>query len=263
MATKKTSKAVTKKQDKEVPDFLQGAQTGYEGVDSESLSIPFLKIAQPTTPQASEDDPSHIDGLKPGMFFNSVSGTVYGNELRVIFLGYYRCYTEWSGDQSNGQYAGQWTPEEVKAANLEQDGMELKTENGNRLVDTRNFFLMLPDHLEEGILLLSMQSTGITHAKRILSRAMAARLPDGNQAPLFGKVWTLKTALNQNDFGRWYQIGQKSTTNMIDSGFSWEVSEGVTEALKSSIGDAKQLQEQRARIEFSDAASPVDDDEEL
>lgn len=46
-----------------------------------------LSLAQDTTPQAKKREDSYIDGLEPGMYFNSITGEIYGASLTIAVVG--------------------------------------------------------------------------------------------------------------------------------------------------------------------------------
>ena len=45
-----------------------------------------------------------------------------------------------------------------------------------------------------------------------MSQAKMLRLPNRQSAPLYSSVYQIGTVLNENDQGRWYQIGDRSKT---------------------------------------------------
>ena len=54
-----------------VQDMKADAGKGSEGVDKDSLAIPFLVILQPLSPACDDDD--GVKGAKPGMFMNTIT----------------------------------------------------------------------------------------------------------------------------------------------------------------------------------------------
>lgn len=197
-------------------DFLTGE--GFDGVDAESQQIPFLRIAQKMTSQVDEADASYIEGLKPGMFYNNVAGKSYGKEVRVVLLHYFRNFTKWGNDL--GSYKGTLTPEEFDKieGTLSRDGGSFTTPEGDRIQDTRNFFVILPDHLEDGPMLFTLTSTGIKPSKMWLTRAQGLRL-SGKKPALYASIWNVSTMQCSNDYGTWYSIGDKKTLKVDHDGY--------------------------------------------
>ena len=54
---------------------------GFENIGSNSLSPPFLKIAQPGSPQIMAGETSHIKGLKAGDFLCPIEPTLGASML--------------------------------------------------------------------------------------------------------------------------------------------------------------------------------------
>ena len=135
---------------------LANNYTGYEDVSQTDLSIPFLKIAQKNSAQADKNNSAYIKGLKLGEFFNNVSCQNFGNELRVIPLNYFKIYIEWG--KTFGEFLRAIEPVEFDKmrGGLEQEGTKWKTEDDHKIVDTRNYFVFLPDFPDEGILLFPL-----------------------------------------------------------------------------------------------------------
>lgn len=194
----------------DISNFFNHEQTGFETVDKSRLEMPFLKILQ----KVDENDPDYIDGSKPGEFFNSITSQVYGNKLKVIVLGQYDNYVEWQ--PNGGGLAARYTPAEFKQA--VKDG-DITTDNGyqymrheNKVQLHQNFFLYLPDYSDEGIILFSLKSTGLKHARKWISRMI------NKKSPMFVNVWELGSEYVKGDEGQsWYSLG-KDKPNIKDLG---------------------------------------------
>lgn len=79
MAKPQTNTAVTVPQGTNLPSFIKtGVATGTERLTSDDLKTPFLRLSQDKTPAVEQ-------GLmKAGMFYNSVTGKVYGDSVTVM-----------------------------------------------------------------------------------------------------------------------------------------------------------------------------------
>lgn len=187
-------------------DSVFDGGTGFEGMDSESISLPFLKLAQKLSAQADKQDESYIEGLEAGMFFTSISNKVMGNSVRAIPLSFHRTYVEWKPDR--GGFVKVYSVAEFNKIKNQYTNIDGKfiAENGNEVSDTRNYFLMLPDYLEEGIILLSLSSSGISASKKWNALQQQRRLPTGQQAVAYMTIWTLRSTVNKNDKGAWYTV---------------------------------------------------------
>jgi len=192
--------------------------TGFEGVDRECVTIPFLKVAQASTPEAKYRDPAEIEGLKPGMFFCATSRKVYGEAIRVILLKFYRQFIIYESRDPGARFLGTMLPEDFKLieGSLTREKSYHLDKDGKRYVDTRNFIVMVHGHLEDGPMLMSLQSTGIKPSKQLVTMATNVRAPDGGQAPIWSSGWELATAYQTNESGQGYhQISRVSRAGFI------------------------------------------------
>jgi hypothetical protein len=209
----KTDVETKPKSDVAVFEALAEAKTtGFEGADFESYATPFLRILQQNSPQVLEDTDQYIPDAKPGYFFNNVTNILYGKTVTVIPVRYERMFLEWKPER--GGFVAIHSVEEGMAISVpgKSFGSRIHKENGNILQDTHTFYLLVAGREEEGPLVLPLTSTGIRHSRKWLSMAKMLRLPNRAAAPLYSSTYKLSTILNENDQGRWYQIGDKAKT---------------------------------------------------
>lgn len=215
MATK--SKAVTKKEEAALPIPMEELEAlsgqGFEEADKDSYAIPFLRILQPTSPQVDEEGPAYVDGAKPGLFFNTVTGEIYGKEIQVIPIHYARDFVEWKPNREGYVKSHGNDPRILDRVVQIDDKNNSILDNGNIIQDTRNHFVLLADNLGLGPIIMSMNSTGIRHSKKWMSLMNALRIPGSDKgAPMFAGVWGINTVRNSNDDGTWHQIGDRNMT---------------------------------------------------
>jgi hypothetical protein len=60
---------------------------GKEALDDSDIYPARLSLAQDTTPQAKKREDAYIDGLEPGMFFNSITGEIFGETVTIAVVG--------------------------------------------------------------------------------------------------------------------------------------------------------------------------------
>jgi hypothetical protein len=171
-----------------------------EHLGQEELELPFLRVAQKGTPQVDDDKPEYIEGLKPGCYFNTVSGKNYGDTIKVQVHGYFHNYIIWKGPKGQGEFSGSMTPEEFREFEsknaLTRDGGDMvNVVDGEefRYSDTRNFIVSLPDYEEDGIMIYPMTSTGIKAARKWNTLNNGRRV-GGQQVKRYATLWELKTA---------------------------------------------------------------------
>lgn len=212
---KEEQKNLKEKEKNEIAVFDQMAQaqiTGFEGADFESYAVPFLRILQSNSPQVLEDTDNFIHGAKPGYFFNTVTNHLYGKTVNVIPVRFERVFVEWKPNREG--FIGMHSIEEGLAISEpgEVFGSRIHKENGNTLQDTHTYYILIAGNEEDGPLVFPLSSTGIRHSRKWLSQAKMLRLPNREAAPLYSSIYKLGTVLNENDQGRWFQIGDKGKT---------------------------------------------------
>lgn len=184
---------------------------GFEQMTVDTVSIPFLRILQQLSPQLDEDKPEYIEGAKKGMLCNSGIGKVYAPPLEVVVGRFDRYFVEWKANR--GGFAGVHDPESVnKALSVGQ----LVRNERNRIVDpnTNNeysdtyvYFVVLPQHMDDGLMLLSLSSTQLKEARKWNRNLMSMIVPGTNQkAKPYYTRWSISTPTMQNDQGSWSGI---------------------------------------------------------
>lgn len=207
-----------KKQNTEVliNDLYAGSNDGFENLSNDMLSPARLKIAQLQSDQVQKESDNYIEGLEAGDMYITSTEKNIGKSVKVVPIAFYEIYTEWEGSAANGSFVRNILPQDyskrVKKGEVNNDGL---TPNGTRIAYSINFLVFLPENKDQGLVIFTLQGTGLTHARRWITKANAQRRPGHNtKLPLFAGVWEVSTVLNQNDKGRWYQIGTSKTTKV-------------------------------------------------
>lgn len=182
-----------------------------EHLSQDEMEMPFIKLAQKSTGQADEDKPEYIPGLKPGMFFNTVSGAIYGDNIKVQSHGYFHNYVIWKGPKGNGKFQGTMTTDEFRAfdkanALTREGGDMIQVVEGEtlRYTDTHSFIVSLPEHEEDGIMIYPLSSTGCKVARKWNSLNNGRRV-NGSPTKRYATLWDLKTGGFVNDGGFAYK----------------------------------------------------------
>jgi hypothetical protein len=173
-------------------DFINDAEDSFEGFDdinTETMSIPFLKLAQDLTPQTKKNKPEFIEGLDVGMFFNSVTGENYGSHLEIIIVKFERVYIEWLPNR--GGFVGYHSPEIASDMAFDKTFGKWKTEEGNELVEYYAYYLLINGKEINEPMIMSLASTAIKVAKN-LNRMMTTHIMDnGKRAKPFYLIYNL------------------------------------------------------------------------
>lgn len=208
--------------------FAADAGSGLEDFSGDNFAIPFLVILQKNSPQVDEANAGYIDGAKAGMFYNTVTGKLYDHRilpnqpapkgLRIIPVKFKQVFVEWVPRDSGGGFVGEHLPESLvhRTATPDKDKpMRLNLPNGNQLVETFKYYLLILDN-EGGAewALFAGTSSQLTTCKKMNTIIGSRKLKLGNgkqvNAPIFAQQFEFNTVTLQNDYGSW--SGLKVTT---------------------------------------------------
>ena len=203
-------------------DFAADAGAGLEGADKESFAIPFLLVLQPGSPQVLD---ATIEGARAGAMMNSVTQTLYPNELFIVPCAFQRRWIRWGARDAGGGFKGELTSAEV--AQLREKGVVKELEGRlyfpapdgsvnpktcDHLSDTRSHFVLMMGAPTDDIAtpaIFALTSTGIKVSKNLLSRieAIKQRHPSTGvpfTPPSFSHVYRVSTIKKTNDKGTWF-----------------------------------------------------------
>lgn len=202
-------------------DFAADAGKGLEGTDKDSFAIPFLAILQPMSPQVLAEE---IEGIKAGLFLNSVTNQLFEDPL-LIPCAFQRRWIRWAPRDGGGGFKGEFTPAEVNDLRVKgqvkeldgrlyfpmQDG-SINEKRCDRLADTRSHFVLAVPSVdaELGIpMVFALTSTGIKVSKNWLTRIDGKKVRNSAQAlvsaPSFAAVYRVTTEKKTNERGVWWQ----------------------------------------------------------
>jgi hypothetical protein len=197
---KKTEKALAKKETTAlaVPgmDFGADAGGGFEEADKDAFAIPFLQLLQKGSPQVDDDKDQYIDGAKPGMFLNSVTGELF-DEVLIVPAHYQRQFVNWRDRDEGGGWLGSYPPSDpiLESAQRDESGKFI-LEDGSYLSDTRyHFVLIVKDNGATEPAVLGLASTQIKKSRALMSLMNGIKLKraDGSvfTPPTFSHVYKL------------------------------------------------------------------------
>ena len=196
----------------------QEAGAGTEAISVRDLSRSFLKIAQALSSEVTEET---IAGLKPGDFYSPLAGESFGTSIDVIVFKYERLYNVWKPNR--GGLLTVLSVKEIESGKYKTypsaNKKGLIDIDGNDVVESRNFYVLVRGHEDLGLLIFPFQSTGLRQACRWLTKIDSLKTPQGRKAPIFQAIWRLETVKNKKDNNSWYQIGDKSTTTAEVAGY--------------------------------------------
>lgn len=200
-------------------NFQEDAGKGQEGVDRESVAIPFLAILQPGSPQVV----NAVEGARPGLFANSVTNAFYDSPI-IIPCAFQRRWVRWAARETGGGFKGEFTTvqaNDMRAAGQvkelegrlyfpESDG-SINPKKSDRLSDTRSHFcIVLSSETDElGVpMVFALTSTGIKASKNLLARidGITLRGADGQnfKPAAFSHMYRVSTEKKSNEKGTWW-----------------------------------------------------------
>jgi hypothetical protein len=180
----------------EAPAYLQkhqGKARGFDEVERDDQTLPRLVLTQDMTPQRKKANPLHIPGLEEGLYFNSVTGKIYGTTVEFIPLFFFKQQIKFLDIETgggidcismNGVDGGKLHPSDCATCphNQFEDG------EPPECTALKNFAsLLLPD-LE--LIIVSFKSTGIKVAKQLNSLARLSK------RDMFARIYRL-TSVDQ------------------------------------------------------------------
>lgn len=176
---------------------------GFEDINAQTMSIPFLKLAQDLTPQTKKAKTDvYIPGLEPGMFFNSVTKKVYGDSLKVIIIKFECIYIEWMPDR--GGFVGYHSPENAMKMAVDKTFGAWKTADGNDLQEYYTYYCLIESEENAGPIIMSLTSSAIKIAKG-LNRLLTTQIMDnGKKALPYYLVWNLEAAHVEKNANDWF-----------------------------------------------------------
>ena len=217
------NKDLTKQENKDLELFFDASNDlgdGFEETTNNDLQPNFLKVAQKEV--ADPNEAAYIEGVAAGDFYDTISKQSMGKKLKAVVLHFNTTYVEWGKDL--GEYRGQFKLNEFKALkNLtphESKIGTMMTPEGTSIVETKNYYLYLPDYPEKGIVLFCLSSSGAKLSKMWEPKFQLIK-KNGKIASRYFGVWEIETQIAKSEKHKksWYAIGDKSKVNADFVGF--------------------------------------------
>ena len=193
----------------EVSVYDEVAGQGFENMSNGEVAVPRLLIAQALS------DVVQNDSVKVGHFYNSISGKDYGESVDVIVCHFQKVWVEWKKNQ--GGYVATHDVGSIEVTGNNYTGMEHKDAEGNinDVIETWNYLVVLPEHMEDGYMLFGSTRGNLKYLKGWNTQMRYLRTPSGKAAPLFSSIWTLATGKDQNKKGNTYYSCNKDGKSSI------------------------------------------------
>ncbi len=220
---------------------ISSAMSGMEGMQVEDIAIPFISILQTLSPMLKKSNANYNPDAEEGFIFNSVTGEVYPDGITVIPCAYKRNYVEWKPRSAGGGYVAEHDRNSplLKQCTQHAERNVLITPNGNELVDTANYYVLLVkgegDSLEVEKAIIAMVSTNLTLARKWNSIMQAKKLRIAGEfrtPPMFAYSYHLSTVQDSNDQGEWskFKLGESA---LVEEAFLVQEAIDFTNAIKA------------------------------
>lgn len=195
--------------------FLVGDKEGFEDLNINVMSLPFINILQDLSPQVKKKSADYVDGAEPGMFFNTGTKEVF-DAVDVTVIKFEHTFLRWKPNR--GGYFGQFSPADIMALRqagrvYEDQGGTLLDADGNEYQEAYTYYLALWGSSEApSIVLFSCTSSMLKEARRWNRDLATRRLPNGRPALPYFSVYRLSIKERSNEKGSWYgfEIAWKS-----------------------------------------------------
>ena len=187
--------------------FLVGDKAGFEDLNIDVMSLPFINILQDLSPQVKKKSDNYVEGAEPGMFFNTGTKEVF-SYIDVTVIKFEHTFLRWRPNR--GGYFGQFAPEEVlkmrQAGTVFEDvDGSLVDGDGNEYQEAYTYYLVLWGENElPSLCLFSCTSSMLKEARRWNRELGTRRLPNGQPALPYFSVYRLGIKELSNDKGSWY-----------------------------------------------------------
>ena len=197
--------------------FAEDAGVGVDGLGSEDLAIPFLKILQKMSPELDD-----IEKAKAGDLFNTVTKEVVkgSDGIRVVNCAYTLQYIEWEprGSGTGAPHAIYSPGDTLPKTERGDDNKDYVVDGSGRYLErTAQHYVLVID--EDGMTqqcLLPMKATQFKKSKQWNSAIKSLKMKDGNGVLFtparWSHVWHLESVSEENKNGSWHgwQISKDS-----------------------------------------------------
>jgi hypothetical protein len=206
------TKAKVEDMNKMFEDY-EGDTGGYEDMTGATQSVPFIRLLQELSPQCRIKKEEYIEGAAPGMLVNTVTNKLYKTPVRFVVGKFERYYMEWKPNRGGlaGIHAVDVVEDRIGRDLIADEGFKIvDPRSGNEFSDTYVYYVILPDHMEDGVCILSLSSSSLKEAKKLNRNLRSTMLPNSTRRALpFFMIWNYEVKDMNNDKGDW--VGPKFT----------------------------------------------------
>ena len=207
------SKAVTKKEDN-LPSAIEDEifETAGDGIDYDTseLQIPFLRLAQSSSPQLIKSDPKFISGCSQGDMFNTVTGQFWDGEEGVTVIPCFQetKYLEFIPRDQGGGFVGEIAPDNPAIKQAKREGNKEILSNGNELVKSDQHYCIVLDGDIPQLAIMDMKVSQLKVSRRCKTQIAMQKVKDKSgqlRVPaVYATMWKFKSVEESNDQGTFF-----------------------------------------------------------
>jgi len=226
----KKNEVVTTKSTSLSAGFSQYAGAGAENITRDDIKMPHLKIIEGGSDYVKQGSDDYIDEAKVGDIINTATKELYTNKtdgVLIIPVINKKLFTEWAprgSEESTGRPVAyhELPPADAKEVEVSTEiGTKkvLKRENGNEIVETQYYFVIILDKDNNPIPgIIDMSSTRLSSARE-LNTCIYNYTQKG--LPAFAAIIKLKTVFKQKGGKSWniYTVSKVKEHALLKDGF--------------------------------------------
>jgi len=226
LATQDPFAGVPALDDNDLNDFASTGNMGDNDFEQTDITYGWLKIAQTNSQVATKGHAKYIPGIEAGMYYDTLTNTIFGEKIKLIYLKFFRSYTEYKGKKGDGEFIRSLTRPQFKElldageiVLVEGEGLKVPEFDDHFVQEYANWMVMVEDHPEVGILRYQVGMGSIRQVKVWNTQIDTAVLPGGRPAPKWAYIWELELALDSdgNNHSYWnFGVGNKANVKRLD-----------------------------------------------
>ena len=204
-------------------DFVADSGMGLETIEKDDLALPFLKLLQSGSDETKKKHAKYVEGAEAGMFYNTVTKKLYNGEkgIEVIPVFYKMTYPEWAPfEKREGRPVHNDRGPDIMGKVTQNDRNKDMLDNGNEIIKTANYFVMIKGDKPEKAL-LTMKSTGLKTSRQwnSLIEDQFENDPKTGKAvpaPMFSRIYKLNSVEQTGSF-TWHTFNVNLLTKVDDA----------------------------------------------
>lgn len=188
----------------------EDAGTGFEGVTSKDVAIPYYGVLQALSPQVKRG-PTHVEGAREGDIINTVTQEIIPGEtgIFVIPCAFVKMWVEWTPREKGGGFVKQHRSDEIlKNCKPNPTNGRPQTPDGTDIVDTAyHYILRVKEDESFERALISMTSTQLKKSRRWMAQMMNLQIRVGEKMinpPPYSHMYRLTAIHEQKDEFSWF-----------------------------------------------------------